>query len=385
MRSIQGAFTGLVAMLALVATGCGGSGGGRAPFTGSTAAPITTAPPSAPPATTPPTPPPPPVTPPATPAVTWRVSGWLPYWAYTAGDRTLDANVGDGLDEVNLFGYRLKSDGSIAATTGAESAARHAAIRGKGGELIPTILDVDDAAAMAAVLGSAAARQRFVVAVGDVLDRFGYDGIDIDFEHVTAATRDTFSQLMADMAVAVKARGKVVSITVPGKRADRSNWPGYDYAALGRVADRVKLMTYGYSGPWTRTPGPIAPLSWIRQVMDYAVTTMPASKLVIGIPFYGYDWPNNTTGTISSVTWSSAQARLARSAAGLQFDAVKGEAHFAYTDAAGVAHTVWLQDARAIAAKAQLVKDYGAHGLAIWALGNEDPAFWDSIRAVLKP
>jgi spore germination protein len=317
---------------------------------------------------------------PAPGAPRFRVSGWQPYWANTSGDQTVSANV----DEVNIFGYRLGADGTITPTTGCEDRARHAAIKNRGGELIPTVLDVDNAANMSAVLNSAAAKTRLVQQIVGKVTTFGYDGIDIDFEHVVTSTRASFNAVMAELGRELRSRGKLLSITVPGKRSDTSNWPGYDFAALGAAADRIKIMTYGYSGPWSRTPGPIAPLSWIRTCMDYAITCMPARKIQIGIPFYGYDWPNDATSTIRSVTWSSAQAKLALSTAGLQYDATRGEAYFDYTDASGLGHRVWLQDHRAIAAKCELVKQYGAGGLSIWSLGNEDPRFWDSIRRVLK-
>ncbi len=367
-----GALTTLA--LALGAAGCNGSGSsGGSSGSSSTAASATSGTTTNPAPTTP--------SQPAGP--TYRVSGWLPYWAYATGDTTLAANIGNGLDEVNLFGYRLNADGTISAYAGVEDATRQDTIRRLGGELIPTLMDVHDTTVLDAVLASAAARQRTIAGVIAVIDRFGYDGIDIDFEHAKTATRDAFSAFMEDMSAAVRARGKVFSVTMPGKRADTPSWAGYDYVRVAAVADRVKLMCYGYSGPWSTQPGPICPTTWIERVMNYAVTTMPASKIQIGIPFYGYDWPANG-GTVRSVTWATAQAKLARSAAGMRFDATLGETTFSYTDDAGVSHTVWFQDARAIAAKAEMARQYGAAGISIWALGNESQTFWDEIRRVLK-
>src|SRR5690606_38835094 len=134
-----------------------------------------------------------------------------------------------------------------------------------------------------------------------------------DFEHAKTATRAAFTRFMQDMSVAVRATGRVFSVTIPGKRADLPSWAGYDYAALGAAADRIKVMCYGYSGTWS-SAGPICPTTWIERVMDYAVTVIPAEKIAIGIPFYGYDWPANG-GTIRSVTWASAQPLLRRASA----------------------------------------------------------------------
>lgn len=35
----------------------------------------------------------------------------------------------------------------------------------------------------------------------------------------------------------------------------------------------------------------VAPLPNVRQVVEYALTEIPASKIWLGVPLYGYDWP----------------------------------------------------------------------------------------------
>ena len=316
-------------------------------------------------------------------ARTIRIAGWLPSWTRTSGGRSIAANVGDGLDEVNPFWYALEADGSLSARSGARDAALMATIRNGGGEVIPTVFDVHDRDALSSVLASATRRQRAIDAIVAEIHRYGYDGIDIDFEHARSSTRDAFSAFMADLGLAVRDLGKVFSLTIPGKRRDRPSWAGYDYAALAPTADRIKIMTYGYSGPWSSQPGPIAPVTWMRRVLDYAITVMPAAKIQLGIPFYGYDWPADGS-KVRSVTWSSAQSRLSRSAAGRQFDSSLGETRFDYRDDSGVEHTVWFQDAAAIRAKAAVVKEYHLAGLSIWALGYGDESFWDELRGELK-
>ena len=34
----------------------------------------------------------------------------------------------------------------------------------------------------------------------------------------------------------------------------------------------------------------VAPLDKVRQVVEYALSQIPAEKLILGIPNYGYDW-----------------------------------------------------------------------------------------------
>jgi spore germination protein len=336
------------------------------------------------PAVTPAAQPAPQPVPPATPAgPRYVVAGWLPRWTRTKADTLIDANTGIVLDEVNLFAFGLKPDGTLVKASGMEDPARIALIRSRGGEVIPTIYDVNDKDALGAILASSTARARCIRSMVDMLDQGGYDGIDIDFEHAKSSNRDLFSAFVADLGKAVQSRGKVFSVTIPGKRRDLPSWGGYDYAALGAAADRVKIMTYGYSGTWTDYPGgPIAPTDWIVKVLDYAITQMPADKIQLGIPFYGYDWSDDGQRA-KSVTFSRSGTLLASTGAVVTYEPSRGESHFEYTTN-GVKHSVWFSDEQSVAAKAALVKRYGLKGLAIWALGYGEQPVWDALRTTLK-
>lgn len=62
-----------------------------------------------------------------------------------------------------------------------------------------------------------------------------------------------------------------------------------NHSAHGRLVSHVILMTY----EWGYTFGPpmaLAPLNAAKRVVDYAVTAIPRSKILMGIPNYGYDW-----------------------------------------------------------------------------------------------
>lgn len=364
--------------LALLSVGCGGgsgSSGGSASTTSATTSASTTAVPTTATAL-------PPGASPTPAASTVIVSGWLPHWTRTQGDVTIDAYAGIALDEVNLFGIGLDPDGTLAKVRGIEDPARVALIHAKGGEVIPTIYDVHDDTALAAVLASPTARARAIQAMLDLLDGGDYDGIDLDFEHAKSSNRDEFSRFVAELGRQVQARGKVFSVTVPGKRLGSRSWAGYDYAALGAAADRFKIMTYGYSGTWSAYPGgPIAPTDWIEKVLDYAVTVVDRDKIQIGIPFYGYDWADDGSRA-RSVTSIRARTLIASTGATPRFDTSRGESTFTYTTG-GVGHTVWFQGPQSIAEKASLVDRYKVRGLSIWALGYGDSPEWDAIRSTI--
>ncbi len=119
-----------------------------------------------------------------------------------------------------------------------------------------------------------------------------FAGVDIDIEELGAQDRDAFSSYIAQLAAALHEDDRILAVDVFAKDSDA----GYDernlaqdYAALGRSADQLRIMAYDYH--WaTSAAGPIAPLNWVRSVLQYAVSQVSADKIVLGLPTFGYSW-----------------------------------------------------------------------------------------------
>ncbi|RMG13011.1 MAG: hypothetical protein D6731_12890, partial [Planctomycetota bacterium] len=347
--------TPFVLCFVVALAGCGGHDGRTGPYStapAATSAPVASSAASAARAGTAPAP-----SPPAAPtAPAYTVAAWMPHWTLSASDRSIAANVGDGLDEVCPFGTGLQPDGSLRRVRAVTDPARVAEVRARGGEVLLTVYDVHDRSALASVLADPAARARAIREMVDLVVSEGLDGLDVDFENSRGATRDAFSDFIEDLAAAMRARGKIFSLTLPGKWRDLPSWAGYDYARLGRTADRYKLMCYGYSGAWGG-PGPLAPTHWIEKVLDYATQHMPPERIWVGIPFYGTDWPDDGSAVRSRSFARLRDDYLPRASGPVVFEPAQGESHFSYEEN-GVRHEVWFSDARAVAAKAAVAKRY---------------------------
>ena len=130
---------------------------------------------------------------------------------------------------------------------------------------------------------------------------------------------------------------KLVEPGLLSLRHDQRN-QAQDYAAIGRVADQVRVMAYDYH--WsTSAPGPIAPVDWVRDVLDYSLTRIPADKIVLGVPLYGYDWVGDT-GT--PVSWEQVYELAQEHQAAVQWDGASQSPWLTYTDAQGRQHEVWF-------------------------------------------
>jgi len=304
----------------------------------------------------------------------YRIAAWIPPWDGNA--LTSVQQNGNAVGESNPVWYSWNADATIVKNWNAEDASWRAAMTGS--LLIPTIQNVVnksfDGGAAATMLATSASREAHANAIAQLVVLNAFDGIDVDYERLPAASRANFTAFIATLAQKLHAANKKLSVTVYAKTSDSANWTGpgaEDYAALGGLADSIKIMAYDYSYS-TSAPGPIAPLDWLDKVATYAESAIPRDKILIGLPLYGYDW-TGTTGR--GVTYNQAMQTAQSQGAAITHDA-NGEATYSYNG-----HTVYFQDATSYARKVEMLKQKhpAIGGFAHWALGQEDPAVWNVI------
>ena len=300
-------------------------------------------------------------------------------WAPYAGQleiETLAANA-DLIREVNFFWYELGGDGQIVGGVKSQAALDQA--RALGLRVVPSIVNRGFSRdAVLAAIGTAETRQAHIDAIVALVQSNGYDGIDIDYESLNAEDREPFTQFIEELAVALHAEGKLLSIAVHAKTDDAGTWNGpaaQDWPRLGAAVDAFKIMTYDYHYG-ASAAGPIAPLSWIDAVLTYAATVVPPAKTYAGIHFYGYEWVG-ASGT--GIEWREAVKRARQQGVTAQRDE-SGEAWFTYGEGR---FTVYYADAENLRVKlaALSATHRDLAGIAIWRLGGEDPENWAAIRA----
>jgi hypothetical protein len=122
--------------------------------------------------------------------------------------------------------------------------------------------------------------------------------------------------------------------------------------------------------------------------MTKFVTYAPLDKLILGVPWYGYDWPvtsnapNATVrsdkvkyGAVTSVTYASARTFLAaHPEVTRMYDAAEGSGFYTYWDASHATYRqVYFEDEQSAAAKYEYAIASGYAGVGIWTLGNDNP------------
>ncbi len=235
------------------------------------------------------------------------------------------------------------------------------------------------------LLADDAARARLNEAVVTIMQTKGYQGVDVDFEYIYAEDRDGFTAWVGELAAALHEAGFSISVAVaPKTYAGQPGllYQGQDYAALGALVDYVLVMTYEWGYTYSE-PMPIAPLDWVRRVVEYAVTEIAPEKIDLGIANYAYDWPlPYVKGETAARSFGSVEAmrQAAEVGAAIEFDETAYSPHYNYT-LDGVEHEVWFEDVRSLSGKLALIDEYGLHGGGWWQVMRLYRAGWLELAA----
>lgn len=211
-----------------------------------------------------------------------------------------------------------------------------------------------------------------------------FDGIDVDWEYPKQEDAENYLALLRELRRQMDAVRPGLLLTVAVGSTPKM-YPGIDMKDISRLVDQIGVMTYDYAGPWSSRTGFVAPLyiaakdsreedSIDTSVAAYKEVGVPASMLLVGLPFYGYGW-QQVVGTnhglfqqglairgdhpywqIQSLSRNSTVYRKRRSRAPWLYD---GDAFYTY------------DDPTSIRAKAKYARHQHLGGLMVWELSGD--------------
>lgn len=237
-------------------------------------------------------------------------------------------------------------------------------------------------------LTDGAVQNRLAASLLETIQQKGYRGLDVDFEFIYPEDAAAYAAFIARMRESLSSLGlPVFAALVPKTSADQRGglYEGHDYRLLGEAADFVFLMTY----EWGYTYGPpmaVAPLRNVELVVDYALSEIPAEKIWMGIPNYGYDWtlPFRQGSRARSISNQEAVTLAVQNRAAIRFDQAAQSPWFRYVDGQGREHEVWFEDARSIRAKLELARSRGLYGVGYWNLMRPFPQNWALLNSLYE-
>ena len=263
---------------------------------------------------------------------------------------------------------------------------------------------------LAAMLESPAYRTAAVDAIMGELtrtyDSLGYNpysGVTLDFEGLRSAQKENYTQFITELEARLTAAGKTLYVAVMPATMDGVYYDGYDYRAIGELADKVILMAHNYNA--TSLEGfvgsayyqntaltPIASVYYsLRAVCDGNTGVQDRSKVVLAISMASLAWEIDENDLLISPTplyptTSTIYSRLVGGAE-MGWSETYRNPYLRYTTESGQRIFLWYEDQRSVVEKVALAKLFGITGVSVWRLGTiptySDPGLYYDIMPAL--
>ncbi len=356
---------------------------------------------------------------------TFEKAIWIPYWRKTEGASTTLPNL-NKVTQISPFAFELQQDGSIKNALKFEEEPWTTLIteaKKKKIKIYPSILSYphnqNEKYSFYLLLAQRKTRIAHEKEIITLVKKYNMDGIDIDYEAKTAETRPYFSAFLTELAKELHKNKKQLICTVEARTPPESRYAttsevvlskveySNDYKVIGKVCDQVRIMAYDQAGDDMQlvnqnTAGgtsykPVADINWVEKIATLALRDIPAKKIILGIPTYGYKYeiiPATSTSSqrysrIGSMNFNYAD-ELAKSLRITPTRNNAGEISFSYATSTDIngnqlgsykQYLVWYSDAVAIADKIRIAKLYRLGGVVIFKVdGGNDPNLWNVLK-----
>jgi spore germination protein len=341
-----------------------------------------------------------------------EVFGFAPFWTF---DKIDNADF-QTLTTMSYFGVPVLSNGDLDrsdqgyVTFKSDHATNVFKKAHQNGTRVVLTLTQMEGGTILALMDNPAAQENVIhQAVGEVQQR-GIDGINVDFEYGSdpgPQYRAAFTRFVANLTQEMHNQNPNSKVTVSVYAGSVKEPKIYDIGALAQNSDGIFMMAYDFANISADQVMPTAPLYGAKQgqywydvssAVDDFLTVMPANKLILGVPWYGYNYavylPETKSQTLNyyssaySQPYATAEADVAPNRPGVVdyregWDDLGQVGYKAYYTNSGLWRMIFLEDTRSLTAKYDFAKAKDLGGVGIWALGFEDghSEMWSLLRS----
>ncbi|MBI2040406.1 hypothetical protein HYT18_05035 [Candidatus Microgenomates bacterium] len=324
-----------------------------------------------------------------------EVLGFLPYWVIEKSDE-IDISL---LTSVSYFGLEVDGDGNIIKTDASgkqidpwfhfisNPAFDKFVKRAKRNKTkVYVTMKAFNQANIVKLVTNPQSSTNFVNNALYLMNSKSLDGINVDFEYIGTPDQkviDGFSVLITNLNRELKREYPNAVLTVDTFVDAASATRIHDIPILSQNSDAIVIMGYDFHTPNSSSAGPVAPIEGaglsIRGLIASYLEKAPAEKLILGVPYYGYDWPV-VSNRNSQVAGSRADVRIypyaviAENSKKVQinWDQDSQTPSYIYTDPqTNQARMVHFENPRSLGIKYDFINQKELGGVGIWALGYD--------------
>jgi spore germination protein YaaH len=343
------------------------------------------------------------------------VIGFLPYWRLDQ----INSIQPNRLSELNYFSLSVDPDGHIAKIANGQTdpgwngwtkqATKDFITKSQiMGANVTVTIAAQDNQLIENILNSNSVQQNLISDIVQEVKKRKLNGVNIDFEYTGEpddALQTEFTNFSKKLETELKQQSPSAQLSLSIMPLSARNKDLYNFPQLVPIYDRFIGMSYDYYGQSSDIAGPVAPMNGFKEGnYFFDVTTtyadylkfIPKSKLVMGVPAYGWEWAVANGSTIKSATYpadspdsyaaviSYARAREDSDLKPSQcrWDPVSQESWCWFTDkTTGIDHQIWIADNRMIQTRFDYANKENFGGIALWTLGLDKnyPDIWDRL------
>ena len=313
-----------------------------------------------------------------------KVFGYHPYWQ---GTKWQSYNY-DLLTTIAYFSAETNSTGDLTNLHGwpATDLINKAHANGVEVVLTVTLFDKSD---IETLLSHNSYRDRLIKNLLYEVNRAGADGVNIDFESFPESQKNNLVSFVKNLRKSLRDSIPNAQVTLATPAVDWSN--AWDFNGLATESDGLFIMGYDYHWKGSTTTGPVAPLTGgsyniTNTVNTYlSVTNNNYDKLILGNPYYGYEWPSNsgdkgasTTNDGTAVIFSTAESKAL--SYGKLWDSDSQTPWYRYQNPSWF--QTWYDDSLSLSNKYDFVISKKLGGVGIWALGYDEgyDELWNALK-----
>lgn len=224
-------------------------------------------------------------------------------------------------------------------------------------------------------------REKVIMEAVEAAKDYNIDGINVDFEGLMEEDGADFVEFVREFTIACRRAGLISSI---------DNYVPYnfnDYVDLeeqAAFADYVVIMGYDEHFAGSQEPGSVASIGYVEYGIEEALKEVPAERLINGVPFYTRAWTTKDGEVTSQVVdMVEAKSFLSDHKMKKEWNST-AQQYYAEKESGSKFYQIWLEDARSIGCKLDVMKKNDLAGMAVWVLGLETNDVWDVVEEYVK-
>lgn len=224
-------------------------------------------------------------------------------------------------------------------------------------------------------------REKLINSIVSAVEMYNLDGINLDFENMYESDKDAYSRLVIELAPRLKELGKVLSVDVTAPDGSPDWSLCFNRNVIGDVADYVIFMAYDQHNQSSTEAGTVAGCDWVEANINKFLGQegVKPEKIILAMPFYTRVWNVTDGGLSSSAVDMKSQSTLIPDDAKITWDDSLKQ-NLAEYEKNGRTYKVWMEDAKSLKCKLDLVKKYSLAGGAFWRKDQETSDVWKVIN-----